>query len=156
MAQDEAARRASKLGGPHSALAGILVRALQRDPAARFPSARAMGAALSDLGQDPVTAREHLLHFHRTLDLLTSQGATPSRKPANESVVPKAAEANGVGLGIAVGNRERVHSPNEQPPVRRVIRRKRKRLTAEARRNFGDSNSVVGGTRGVGHFIHFG
>ena len=31
MAQDEAARRASKLGGAHSALAGILVRALQRD-----------------------------------------------------------------------------------------------------------------------------
>ena len=133
MAQDEAARRASKLGGAHSALANILVRALQRDPAARFPSARAMGTALSALGQDPVTAREHLLHFHQTLDMLVSQGSAPSRKPVNEPVRAKVPE-DGAGLGIAVGNRKRVHSPDEQPPVRRVVRRKKKRLTAEARR----------------------
>ena len=82
-----------------------------------------MGTALSTLGQDPVTAQEHLLHFHQTLDMLVSQGAAPSRKPVNEPVRAKVPE-DGAGLGIAVGNRKQVHSPDEQPPVRRVVRRK--------------------------------
>ncbi|MBM4394001.1 MAG: serine/threonine protein kinase, partial [Deltaproteobacteria bacterium] len=46
LADDEAARRAARLGSEWTELGGHLVRALQRDPAARFRSAAAMGRAL--------------------------------------------------------------------------------------------------------------
>jgi hypothetical protein len=63
MARDEAARRANALTGAYGPLAPILVRALQRDPDARYPTAHAMGKALTALLPDPVQAREHLLRF---------------------------------------------------------------------------------------------
>jgi serine/threonine-protein kinase len=60
---DEAARRAAGLGGAYLDLAGVLVRALQRDPDARFPSAEAMGRALGALVPDPLSARDGLVRL---------------------------------------------------------------------------------------------
>ncbi len=63
LAQDEAARRAARLTGPMRPLAGVLIRALQRDPAARYPSAEGMARALSSLMADPMTARDELIRY---------------------------------------------------------------------------------------------
>lgn len=65
--KDEAARRAATLGGPHGELAPLLIRALQRDPAARYSSAQAFGRALTDLVPDPLIAREQLVDFFQAL-----------------------------------------------------------------------------------------
>jgi serine/threonine protein kinase len=131
MARDEPARRASRLGGAHGALASILMRALQRDPAARYRSAKEMGKALAQLGSDPVTDREHLRHFQSTIRQLAETGKLHS--PGAPKVVETQQEGDG-GLGIAVGNRERAHQPHAEVPVRRVVTRRRRRLTPQARR----------------------
>ncbi len=80
MARDEAARRANALTGAYGPLAPILVRALQRDPEARFPTAHAMGKALTALVPDPVVAREHLLRFQAQMVALADGGAGPARE----------------------------------------------------------------------------
>jgi hypothetical protein len=131
MTRDEPARRASRLGGAHGALASILMRALQRDPAARYRSAKEMGKALAQLGSDPVTDREHLRHFQSTIRQLGETGKLHS--PGAPKVVEAQHEGDG-GLGIAVGNRERAHQPHAEVPVRRVVTRRRRRLTPQARR----------------------
>ncbi len=73
---DEAAKRSAALGGPAGALAPVLVRALQRDPLARYSSALAFQRALAGLMANPVTAREQLIHFWATL--MELQGESPS------------------------------------------------------------------------------
>ncbi|RME22507.1 MAG: serine/threonine protein kinase, partial [Deltaproteobacteria bacterium] len=83
LAADEAARRAAALTGPLAPLSGVLVRALQRDPAARFTSAAAMGRALAELVRDPVTARDELVRFQQDLEArarpLKAEGRGPAR-----------------------------------------------------------------------------
>jgi len=76
LAADQAAKRAAALAGPAGALAPLLVRALQRDPAARFPSALALQRALGGLMGNPVIAREQLVHFWSALAEL--QGDNPA------------------------------------------------------------------------------
>jgi hypothetical protein len=67
---DHAARVAATLDAAYSPLIGVLVRALQRDPAARYESAAAFGRALSGLLPDPVTARDDLVRFVRETERL--------------------------------------------------------------------------------------
>jgi eukaryotic-like serine/threonine-protein kinase len=76
LAADEGAKRAIGLSGPAGVLAPVLVRALQRDPHARFPSALAFQRSLGGLLANPVTAREQLVHFWATL--MELQGESPS------------------------------------------------------------------------------
>jgi serine/threonine protein kinase len=76
LAADEGAKRAIGLAGPAGVLAPVLVRALQRDPQARFTTAIAFQRALDALLTSPVTAREQLVHFWATL--MELQGENPS------------------------------------------------------------------------------
>jgi serine/threonine protein kinase len=75
LAADEGAKRAIGLGGPAGVLAPVLVRALQRDPRARFASALDFQRTLGALLANPVTAREQLVHFWATL--MELQGEIP-------------------------------------------------------------------------------
>ena len=109
LAQDEAARRASRLSGQHAALGGVLVRALQRDPQARFPSAAAMGRALGALARDPVVAREQLVRFQRFV-VATRNGNSPERRSA--STIGSSPLSAPSGLPLRVGD---VHRPAPIP-----------------------------------------
>ena len=83
LARDEAARRAARLMGGSGPLGNILVRALQRDPAARYASAQEMGRALGALLPDPVTAREGVERFQATMAVMDGNvPAAPVRAPA--------------------------------------------------------------------------
>jgi serine/threonine protein kinase len=102
MAHDEAARRANALTGSYAPLAPILVRALQRDPEARFATAHAMGKALTALLPDPVVAREHLLRFQAQMIELSEGGAGPAReRPRSASTFATPARP---ALPVSVGN----------------------------------------------------
>ncbi len=68
LADDHAARMAATLDPHYAGLVGVLVRALQRDPRARFESAEEFGRALSALLPDPITARDEVVRFFETLD----------------------------------------------------------------------------------------
>lgn len=70
LADDHAARMAATLDVQYAPLVGTLVRALQRDPAARYPSAEAFGRALSALLPDPITARDEVHRFTTLLEEL--------------------------------------------------------------------------------------
>ena len=78
MAADDAARRAAALGGQWAPLGSLLVRALQRDPAARYPTAAAFGRALAAVGGDPVAAHESLLVLMTEL-ARAEPGTNPAR-----------------------------------------------------------------------------
>jgi len=102
MARDEAARRANALTGAYGPLAPILVRALQRDPEARYPTAHAMGKALTALLPDPVQAREHLLRFQAQMVGLADGGAGPARerpRSSSSTIAPPMP-----ALPVSVGN----------------------------------------------------
>jgi hypothetical protein len=60
---DHAARVASTLDTAFEPLVRVLIRALQRDPRARFATAADFGRALADLLPDPITAREDARRF---------------------------------------------------------------------------------------------
>lgn len=64
---DEAARRATQLPNEYSELSRVLVRALQRDPNARFENAEEMGRGLSELVPDLVQARQALVDFEHNI-----------------------------------------------------------------------------------------
>lgn len=106
LAQDEAARRANRLSGQHAALGGVLVRALQRDPQARYPSAAAMGRALGALTRDPLVAREKLVRFQQFAIAAPREASTPRRGTKGGADAP-AGVAPG-GLPLRVGD---VHRP---------------------------------------------
>ena len=61
MQSDEPIRRVMKLGDSYKRLQEVLIRALQRDPAARYFSADEMGKALAELVRDPVVAQQDLI-----------------------------------------------------------------------------------------------
>lgn len=71
---DEAARRANALGPEFSKLKPILVRALQRDPAARYQNAEDMGRALAELVPELLMAREQIIELQKTILGLVSGG----------------------------------------------------------------------------------
>ncbi len=81
---DGGARRAAGLGGPYADLAGVLVRALQRDPQARYRSAEAMARALGQLVPDPMQARDELVRKVAELRSL-DQAAAPVGADPNGS-----------------------------------------------------------------------
>jgi serine/threonine-protein kinase len=122
LSQDEAARRAAKLPREYAGLARVLVRAMQRDPAARFESALAMGRALSALVQDPVSAREGLRRFQSQVSRLNDQTKVVRKTAGAKSVAapePDAVSVTGEiaepGLPLSFGDIER-----PVRPVRRV------------------------------------
>jgi len=117
LASDEAARRAAKLPREYAGLARVLVRALQRDPSARFESALAMGRALSGLVQDPVSAREGLHRFQTHVSALNEKTkvvrkVSSTKAPAVDadprSVTEEVAEP---GLPLSFGDVERPVRP---------------------------------------------
>jgi hypothetical protein len=115
MAKDEAARRANALSGAYAPLAPILVRALQRDPEARFASAAAMGKALTALLPDPGIARERLQRFQAQIVGLAEGGAGPARER------PRGSSSSGTpatpALPVAAGNELRPYrSPAGRAP----------------------------------------
>ncbi|MFT5686024.1 MAG: hypothetical protein ACI8RZ_006979, partial [Myxococcota bacterium] len=117
LARDEGARRASRLSGPHSDLGGILVRALQRDPQARYPSAAAMGRALSSLARDPIIAREKLTRFQEASVALGTPGRRgPGAISAStlDASQPSASQPSASGLPLRVGD---VHRPEPIAPA---------------------------------------
>jgi len=117
LARDEGARRASRLSGPHGDLAGILVRALQRDPQARYPSAAAMGRAISSLARDPVIARDQVIRFQQATVVLGKPGHRPSSARSVSSggtSQPDASQPDVSGLPLRVGD---VHRPEPIAPL---------------------------------------
>ncbi len=113
---DHAARMAATLDGSlYGPLIGVLVRALQRDPAARFDSCASFARALSGLLPDPVTAREEVVRFHRAMADVEARarpagatpvphGATPAHparaKPASAPVVTTFAAGAAMSLAL--------------------------------------------------------
>ncbi len=105
LAGDEAARRAARLGRDFRGLGSVLVRAMQRDPIARFSDAGALGRALSGLISDPVTAREQLIRIQERLAALNRPDAperavVPSAGPSSDQTV----QPSGPGLPVVVGD----------------------------------------------------
>ncbi|MEC7986669.1 MAG: serine/threonine-protein kinase [Myxococcota bacterium] len=74
---DEAARMIAKLPKDYKEIKPLLMRALQRDPEARFATAEDMGKALSGLSSDLVRAREDLIFFYKKIKELREN---PKRK----------------------------------------------------------------------------
>jgi len=80
---DHAARMAATLDPTaYGTLVPVLVRALQRDPAARYASAADFGRALSALLPDPITARDEVVAFYRMVHALHE--GVPLEKAARE------------------------------------------------------------------------
>jgi len=124
MDRDEAARRAYQLVGSCGPLAGVLVRALQRDPMARFPSAAAMGRALGDLVTDPVRAREEVVRFQGRITETEKGVATGVPTDARPTSLPAVVSTGGpVALPVGVGTRQHPHR-SASPPASRRKRRK--------------------------------
>jgi hypothetical protein len=74
----------------------VLVRALQRDPAARYESAEAFGRALSALLPDPITARDAVTRFYQQIEALdrgtrAASGTPRSASPSQPSMSPSRA-----------------------------------------------------------------
>ena len=103
LARDEAARRAARLVGPYGPLSRVLVRALQRDPAARFSTASAMARALAEVASDPVGAREALVHFQSSIVALDKGVSPPVERSRSVSTLAVPAGPGG-GLPVAVGD----------------------------------------------------
>ena len=121
MERDDGARQATTLSGPYRDLGPILVRALQRDPMARYPSALHFARALAELVPDPIVTRETLIDFQKkisTLDATRLQGgdlarslSTLSKQASNKSFQS--------GIPVSVGNAYRPMSPAEIRPENR-------------------------------------
>ena len=102
---DEAARRAARLGREFAGLGPVLVRALQRDPGARYRDASAMGQALSALVSDPVKAKEQLIRVQaRLTDLNRPDAPDRAVAPSSGPISDVASQASGPGLPISVGD----------------------------------------------------
>lgn len=80
LADDHAARMAATLDPEYRPLVGVLVRALQRDPAARYRNAAEFGRELSALLPDPVTVRENLSHFSDMVSALRAGKPVPAMR----------------------------------------------------------------------------
>ncbi|MFK7927473.1 MAG: serine/threonine protein kinase [Myxococcota bacterium] len=78
---DHAARMAATLPSQYTRLVGVLVRALQRDPSARYPTAAEFGRALSALLPDPITARDEVVRFNTAVQA-AEQGRPVPKAPS--------------------------------------------------------------------------
>ncbi len=126
MNDDEGARRANRLAGPLGPLVPVLLRALQRDPAARFASAMVMAQSLGRLVPDPVRAREQLLHFQQTVTHLAA-GQHPPTGPRSSSTMHAASQGTrppshpsqpSQGLPVGVGSVQHPYQAPIDPPPR--------------------------------------
>jgi serine/threonine-protein kinase len=129
LAADDAARKAAALGGIWRDLGSLLVRALQRDPSARFPSAAAFSRALSGVVGDQMAAQEAVN------DLVTeAMRVEVSAPPPAVLDRPRTASTLQVGapgaLPVAVGDHRGVVRPSvaERPSRRRPPPRNRTSL----------------------------
>lgn len=104
LAVDLGARRAIGLGGPAGVLAPVLVRALQRDPQARFPSALAFQRSLGDLLANPVTAREQLVHFWATLMELQGESPTTGAFRSHSSLLDRSSRGSSHASAASMGS----------------------------------------------------
>jgi serine/threonine-protein kinase len=82
LADDHAARMATQLDPAYGPLVSVLVRALQRDPRARYQTAADLGRALSALLPDPITARDEVVRFYQVLDALYRGRPVPAGRMA--------------------------------------------------------------------------
>jgi serine/threonine protein kinase len=85
---DHAARMAATLPAEYGPLVGVLVRALQRDPVARYPTAEAFGRALSALLPDPITARDEVVSFFRSVEAIDQGRPTPTPASGHRGLQP--------------------------------------------------------------------
>jgi len=133
MRRDEGARRTAQLSGTYRDLGPVLMRALQRDPSARYPTAIGMGRALGQLIGDPVLIREKLVELQSTyarLDKTRSPAPTEpvrsqstlSRSPAPEN------KSYQSGIPVSVGNVHRPMNPVEIDPGSRPTGGERREL----------------------------
>lgn len=119
MLEDEAARRAAGIGGPAAELGAVLVRALQRDPAARFNSTTSLGRALSRLITNPVTIRDDLIALGQNFRGLDENNPGAVDRVRSITTVPSQVDprtGSALGLPIATGT---VHGPIIVPPEER-------------------------------------
>ena len=86
LADDHAARMAALLDPTYGPLISVLVRALQRDPAARYGTAADFGRALSALLPDPITARDEVTRFYETIAALHAGRTVATAAPISPSV----------------------------------------------------------------------
>ena len=89
LADDHAARMAATLDSDYGPLVRVLIRALQRDPKARYHSAEDFGRALSALLPDPITARDEVVRFFEKVQALEegrrrSNGAPLTNPPESQ------------------------------------------------------------------------
>jgi hypothetical protein len=95
------AKVAATLDATYSPLVPVLIRALQRDPEARYRDAAEFGRALSSLLPDPITAREEVTRFFAVVGALDrGQSVQGYRAPSST-------------LGRSVGS---VGSVGSRPP----------------------------------------
>lgn len=119
MEKDDAARQASTLSGPYRDLGPILVRALQRDPMARYQNALEFSRALAKLVPDPIVTRDALIEFHKnisTLEATRLQGGDLVRSHSTLSRAPSHKSMH-TGIPVAVGNVHRALSAAEIHPA---------------------------------------
>ncbi len=123
MASDEGARRAASLSGPYRQLSSVFVRALQRDPADRYPSAQVMARALAERIPDPISVREQTLQFLSTINrfqkVVQKVGPPPPAKTGNRSnstFQVGSIDPYQEGIPVRAGNHERPFSPGEIAP----------------------------------------
>ncbi len=118
MRRDEGARRTAQLGGNYRDLGPVLMRGLQRDPSARYPTAIGMGRSLAKLIGDPVLIREKLVELQSTysrLDKSRSPAPEPARSQATLSRSPGSKPYQS-GIPVSVGNAHRPMKPVEIDP----------------------------------------
>lgn len=98
LADDHAARMAATLDPEYGPLVRVLIRALQRDPKARYTTASEFGRALSALLPDPITARDEVTRFYEKIAALeegrAKSGPAPGTSPGSQgSMLPDASAA---------------------------------------------------------------
>lgn len=93
LADDHAARMAATLDPAYRPLIGPLVRALQRDPAARYPTASEFGRALSALLPDPISARDEVVKFYEGVRALHDGLPVPEGTLASDHSIAEAGVA---------------------------------------------------------------
>ena len=84
MQSDEPIRRVMKLGDSYKQLQEVLIRALQRDPAARFFSADEMGKSLAELVRDPVIAQQDMIALLMELQRVRKSNPLGTLSPMRE------------------------------------------------------------------------
>ncbi len=142
---DHAARMAATLGAAYQPLVSVLIRALQRDPRARYSTAEEFGRALAASVPDPISARDELLKFNERatavdagkvvlpsvrpvapIELTSPTGAAPRtrrRWRALAMAFGATLAAGGAALGsvagwtVLAGAVEPVHSTERPPPA---------------------------------------